>query len=177
VNELDGLPPRLLWAYRRTRYEAGGAGARPGQHSLAFDGLLHSFRCRTATFIGADNPYSRRMPDGWNQRMRRSLHESARRLHVLPARGVLGAWEEAHLLVLGDPRPAMRLARRFRQNAVVIVRSRESLQIVAMIKRKVVVALADEPFPRIAAPAVPGMPDACVSAHQNVFTLTHTFVC
>jgi Protein of unknown function (DUF3293) len=133
VTNPDRLPPRLLRLYRQTRYEAEGAVARPGHRSTSFNQLLSKFRCRTATFISADNPYSRRMPSGWNRRMRRNLREAARRLLVLPARGVLGSWEEAHLLVLGDPRPAFILARKFRQNAVVIIACHESVRIMIMI--------------------------------------------
>ena len=123
------LSPRLLIAYRLTTYEAAGATVRPGRRSAAFDEVLLRHHSRTATFISADNPHSRRMPSGWNHRMRQSLHAAARRLRVMPARGVLRGWEEAHLLVLGDPRPAIRLARRYRQNAVVIVRRHESASI------------------------------------------------
>ncbi len=129
----DRLSRRLKRMYRQTRYEAGGAVARPGRRSASFDRLLSQYRCRSATFISADNPYSRRMPCGWNRRMLQNLREAARRLHVLPGRGVLGRWQEAHLLVLGDPRRAIILARRFRQNAVVIIACHESVRIVIMI--------------------------------------------
>ncbi|HVZ07173.1 DUF3293 domain-containing protein [Rhodopila sp.] len=133
MSRVDGgLPPRLLRAYRLTRYQAGGATARPGRCSPGMDRLLAGRGHRVATFVAADNPFSRRMADGWNRRMLARLHLAARRLPVVPATGSWRGWREAHLLILGDPRPAIRLARRFRQNAVVIVRTRQPARLVLL---------------------------------------------
>jgi hypothetical protein len=54
--------------------------------------------------------------------MQRRLAERLRRSIVLLADGSLGGWHEAHLLVAGDARPVLRLARIFRQRGVVCVR-------------------------------------------------------
>ncbi|MFL5257347.1 MAG: DUF3293 domain-containing protein [Rhodopila sp.] len=133
MTPADGISASLRRAYRMTRYEAAGVTVRIGVRSAAFDNLLRHHRCRAAVFISADNPRSKRMPPAWNRRMLTRLRETARRRSVLPARGTWQAWQEAHLLVLGDPRPALRLARMFRQNAVVIVRLHQGPRIILAV--------------------------------------------
>jgi hypothetical protein len=108
-------------AYRLTRYQAGGAAIRIGRQSPAMDRLLVARRIRTATLITAYNPFSRRKPAGWNRRMQARLLEALRRQIVLPGHGTWRNWCEAHCCILGDARLAVRFARIFRQNAVVIV--------------------------------------------------------
>src|SRR5690242_16535055 len=111
VTATEGLPDSLRRAYRMTHYEAAGVGVRIGRRSAAFDRLLRCHRCRVASFISADNPRSRRMPPAWNRRQQARLLQAARRRPNLPATGAWRGWTEAHLLVFGDPRPALRLAR------------------------------------------------------------------
>ena len=85
------------------------------------DALFIRLRSRTAVFITAWNPMSRRAPGGWNLRMQQRLTLHLRRHMSLPAEGSLHRWREAHLLVARDPRPIVQLARRFRQRGVVVV--------------------------------------------------------
>ena len=117
------MKPALHRAYTRTRYEAGGVVVRIGQRSTAMDALLDAHRVRSAGFVTAWNPFSRRMPRGWNERMLGRLREAARRRRRVLAEGwgSGGGWAERHLLVAGDARWLARLARRFRQNALVVV--------------------------------------------------------
>lgn len=115
----------LLRAYRNTCYEADGIQIRVGRRSAATDRLLLTYGARTGVLITAYNPFSRLMPLAWNHRMQARLLQALRRHRILPARGLLGRWSEAHLMVFGDPRPLRRLARRYRQNAIVIVRLRQ----------------------------------------------------
>ncbi len=75
--------------------------------------------------ITANNPMSRRMPLRWNQRMQARLVQALKRYATLPAMGTLRRWSEAHLLVLHDVRPIRKLARRFRQNCIVVLRPRQ----------------------------------------------------
>jgi hypothetical protein len=89
------------------------------------DGLLVSRGVREAALITAYNPFSRRMPSGWNRRMQASLAAALRRRPVSPGHGCWRRWSEAHLFVAGDSRPARRLARRFRQHGIVILRIRQ----------------------------------------------------
>lgn len=113
---------RLLAAYRRTDYEAGGAVARIGRRSAAVDGLLRRLGAREGAFVTAWNPCSRRMPPGWNARMMARLRAASRRLPSAEGEGRGRGWSERHLLLAADPRRAAVLARRFRQNAMVAVR-------------------------------------------------------
>lgn len=115
---------RLLAAYRRSTYEAAGATVRIGRRSEAVDALLARLGARQGGFIGAWNPGSRRMPDGWNARMQTRLDASLRRLASAPGHGGHGPWREAHRLVGTDPRRLVVLARRFRQAAIVTVARR-----------------------------------------------------
>lgn len=116
------MTPRLLRAYRATRYEADDVSVFIGQRSGAMDALLRRHGVRAGVFLTAWNPGSRRMPEGWNHRMQRALLERLRRRLVLPAEGSWRTWREDHVLVLAVPARAAGLARLFRQHAVVIVR-------------------------------------------------------
>lgn len=112
----------LIAAYRRTTYEAAGARARIGRRSAAVDALLARLGAGEGAFVTAWNPFSRRMPRGWNDRMLARLRYAARRLPRAEGVGGAGGWEERHLLIGGDPRRIVVLGRRFRQVAVVAVR-------------------------------------------------------
>ena len=115
------LPAHLRAAYRRTAYEADGAVARIGRRSVVMDTLLRRLRTRHGAFVTAWNPFSRRMPPGWNERMLARLRSAARRFGTVTGTGSSGRWAERHLLIAADPRRAVVLARRFRQNAIVVV--------------------------------------------------------
>jgi Protein of unknown function (DUF3293) len=127
--------PALLRAYRRTSYVAAGTTIRIGRRSLAMDHLLLTRGARTAAFITACNPRSRPMPPAWNRRMQKRLRIAVRRHPVLPADGRWRRWCEAHLLVFADPRPMRKLARIYRQNAIVIVRLRQPAQLAPTLYR------------------------------------------
>jgi hypothetical protein len=114
---------RMLAAYRRTRYEAAGAVARIGRRDAAVDAVLRRLGARRGAFVTAWNPWSRRMPAGWNARMTARLLAAAKRLPFAEGEGRARGWSERHLLLAADPRRAAVLARRFRQSAVVVVRS------------------------------------------------------
>ena len=114
------IPPRLLRAYRLTRYRAGDCEIRIGR--LVPDALFATIRSRTGTLLTAWNPLSRRMPDGWNARMQQRLQLRLRRYPVVEGEGSLHGWREAMLLVGGPPARAISLARRFRQSAVLVLR-------------------------------------------------------
>jgi hypothetical protein len=126
------LRPALLRAYRRTSYEAGGIIIHIGRRSAAADHLLLAHGARTAVFITAYNPLSRRMPAEWNQRMQTRLRHDLGRRRVLCGRGTASHWSEAHLLVFGDPRPIHRLARHYRQYGIVIVRYSQPARLVVV---------------------------------------------
>jgi hypothetical protein len=116
------MTARLHAAYAASAYEAAGAIARIGRRGAAVDALLHRLGARQGGFVTAWNPYSRRMPAGWNARMLDRLREAVRRLPAAEGHGGTPGWRERHLLLAGDPRRLAVLARRFRQNAIVTVR-------------------------------------------------------
>ena len=116
------MHPAMLTAYRRTSYEVAGIHVRVGRRSPGMDVLLLAAGVREAAFVTAFNPYSRRMPPGWNRRMLAHLASTLRRRQVSPGTGSWRRWSESHLIVFGDTRPTARLARHFRQNGIVTIR-------------------------------------------------------
>jgi hypothetical protein len=122
----------LLRAYRATHYRVAGIVVRVGRRSAALDAMLAARRARTAIFVTAWNPLSRRMPPGRNHRLQRQLATRLRRFAVMPAEGSLRRWHEAHVLVLADPRPVLRLARQFHQRAVLVVRRGQPARLILL---------------------------------------------
>lgn len=116
------LTPALLRAYRGTCYKVAGVQVTIGRRSQAMDALLSSHGAREAAFVTAYNPFSRLMPIGWNRRMQDRLAQAVRRRPVLAGMGQWRGWSEAHLVVICRSGHARLLARRFRQNGIVIVR-------------------------------------------------------
>lgn len=121
----------LRAAFARTGYEAAGIVVRVGRPSAAMDGLLRRNGARAAGFVTAWNPYSRRMPDGWNARMLARLRQAARGRVIAEGWGRGRGWAERHLLLAGDARCLLRLARRFRQHAIVAVASRRPARLLS----------------------------------------------
>ncbi|MGG5818152.1 DUF3293 domain-containing protein [Falsiroseomonas sp. HW251] len=117
-------------AYLRTEYEAAGIVVRIGKRSAAMDALLRARRVRRAGFVTAWNPFSRRTPQGWNERMNARLREVARGRVLAEGWGSARGWREAHLLVAGNERWLACVARRFRQNAFVMVAPGQPARIV-----------------------------------------------
>ena len=122
----------LITAYCRTIYEADDARARIGRRSAAVDALLRRLGTREGAFVTAWNPFSRRMPRGWNDRMLARLREAAHRLPRAEGNGGAGGWEERHLLIGSDPRRVAVFGRRFRQVAIVAVRRGQPVRLVML---------------------------------------------
>jgi Protein of unknown function (DUF3293) len=124
------VTPLLYRAYRMTDYTVAGITLRIGRRSAAMDRLLAARHQREAAFITAYNPFSRRMPPGWNRRMQNNLMRAARRWPILPADGQWRRWHESHLVILAPCHCVMVLARRFRQYGIVIHRSGQPTQLI-----------------------------------------------
>ena len=116
------LSARLLNAYRQTSYLAGKVEVRIAHRTSAMDELLTAQGARAGVFVTAWNPLSRRMAPGWNRRMQRRLTQRLRRYSTVPAEGAWRQWHEQHLLLFADPRIGLKLARTFRQAAIVVVK-------------------------------------------------------
>ncbi|MBM3593084.1 MAG: DUF3293 domain-containing protein [Alphaproteobacteria bacterium] len=113
---------RLERDYRASCYFAGAHAARIGQHAPALDGLLSGWRVHEGVFIAAGNPFSRRMPPGWNTRRHAALRERLRGLPYLEGKGGAKSWWEAHCFIGISAARGRQLARLSRQNAMVALR-------------------------------------------------------
>lgn len=110
-------------AYAATTYRFGGVGLRIGRRA-GVDRLLGRLRCRRAAVLTAWDPLSVERGAAANRAAQARL-----RRHLPRARPGCGVPDdprkrgEAMLLAPGlTPRAAARLARRFRQNAIVLLR-------------------------------------------------------
>lgn len=126
---------RLARAFRETAYEAVGLSVCPGRRCPQAVALLRRMGAREGAFVTACNPLARRQPPGWNDRAQQRLKHAARRWPALPAesrplRRLHAGWREAQWLVAA-PRPvSVRLARRFRQHAILAIDRRGMASIV-----------------------------------------------
>ena len=127
--------PRLLRAYRQTRYSAEGIEIRIGRRNVAMDSWLAEHGARTGVLITAWNPRSHRMPCGWNQRMKRKLTEHLHRCMCVNADGRLRRWHEAQILVLSSRRPAERIAMHFRQRGIVVLQRHHPSRLIILPDR------------------------------------------
>ena len=127
--------PRLLRAYRQTRYIADGIDICIGRRNAAMDAWLADHGAKTGVLITAWNPRSRRMPRGWNLRMQRNLAEHLHRCMCVNADGRLRRWHEAQILVLSPRRPAERIAMRFRQRGIVVLQRRHPARLIILPDR------------------------------------------
>ena len=113
---------QLLRAYRASCYSAGEHAARIGHRAPGLHALLRSWRVQEGVFIAAGNPFSRRMPSGWNARRHAALRERLRGLLYVEGWGGAKRWWEAHCFIGIGAARGRRLARLFRQNAMVALR-------------------------------------------------------
>ena len=113
---------RLERDYRASCYFAGAHAARIGQRAPTLDALLRCWRVPEGVFIAAGNPFSRRMAAGWNARRHAALREHLRTLPYVEGKGGARRWWEAHCFIGICAARGKRLARLFRQNAMVALR-------------------------------------------------------
>lgn len=106
-------------AYRRTLYRAGEVVVRVGRVSASAEAWMARHGAHEAWFLGAWNPFSRKMPDRWNEAAHARLRRELRVFEE--GDGRLGRWCERMLLTVADPATIRRLMRRYRQAAVVHV--------------------------------------------------------
>ncbi|MBI0432775.1 DUF3293 domain-containing protein [Roseomonas sp. KE0001] len=116
------ISERLVRSFHQTRYEAGGATARIGRRSPSMRALLQAQGQRQGAIITAWNPLARRHPEGWNRRAQMRLEALARRVPLIRGAGYGRGWREEHCLIGCSTRKALKLARRFRQLAIVVIR-------------------------------------------------------
>ena len=130
--------PAVLRSYRLSTYCAGTVVARIGWPPVGLDG-----RSRVSlVLLSACNPGGRRRSDGSNRRMMRRLGEAMRRIAHVTGEGRLGRWSEPLLLAAMAPARGIVLARRFRQNAVVVLRCSRPARLVLLAGTGAVPSLA-----------------------------------
>ncbi len=117
-------------AYRHTLYRAGDVVVRVGRRSRSADAWMARHGAREAGFITAWNPMSRVMPARWNQAAQARLRRDLRGRPVALGEGRLGSWREEMLLLAIPLRELLRLARRHRQAAVVLLRRGHSAALI-----------------------------------------------
>lgn len=120
--------PAVLRSYRLSTYRAGTVAARVGRRPGGLDRTVRV----PLVLLSACNPGGRRMTDGWNRRAMRRLDEAMRRIPRVEGEGRLGRWSEPLVLAAMAPARGIVLARRFRQNAVVVLRPRRPARLMLL---------------------------------------------
>jgi hypothetical protein len=131
---MSGVTPptaAIVRAYRQSCYTADGMVAKVGRLPEG----LHPDLNRNLVLLGACNPGGRKRPDGWNTRMMDRLRAVLRRFHFVEARGSLHLWSEEMLLVQMNACQAMVIARRFRQNAIIVISRRRRTRLLLLSER------------------------------------------
>ncbi len=118
----------MLRSYRLSTYRAGGVVARIGRRPVGLDGRVRV----PLVLLSACNPGGRRMPDGWNRQAMRRLDEAMRGIPRVEGEGRLGRWSEPLVLAALAPARGIVLARRFRQNAVVVLQPRRPARLLLL---------------------------------------------
>lgn len=111
-------------AYRRTVYRAGEVVVLVGRRSASAEAWMARHGAHEAWFIGAWNPFSRKMPRRWNDAAHARLLRDVRALPFEQGEGRLGGWFERMLLLATDAATIRRPVLRHRQAAVVQLRRR-----------------------------------------------------
>jgi hypothetical protein len=131
------MTPALLRAYWETVYEVDGIILRIGRRSASADRWLNQHGATQAALITAWNPYSRRLPEGRNRRLQRSLLEVVRRSPTFPAFGRWRRWSEEHVAVVTNCKRATMLCRVFRQHAFVMLQCGKPVRLILTFRSSV----------------------------------------
>lgn len=142
------MTARVPRAWRATLYEADGIAvplAPDPRHAALWRGRVAATACllgrlhgAEAVFAGAWNPFSRRYPRRSNHRWLSRLRLAARRLVALEGMGRAcrpRPWGEEHLLLRAPAARGAVLARRFRQDAILVLRRFGPARIVLLRER------------------------------------------
>lgn len=121
--------PAVLRSYRRSLYVAGGVSVRVDRRPEA---MPARWAGRDLVLLSACNPSGRRRPDGWNRRMMHGLRGALRDLDHAEGEGRYRRWSEPLLLVAVAPARGIAMARRFRQNAVILLHDRRPAKLVLL---------------------------------------------
>lgn len=114
------LPPTeaIRLNYQKSLYKAGSVIVRIGHYPLH---LPNRFRKKVLVMFSAYNPGGRIKADGWNQRMMRKLKLHLSGYKYVKGYGSLRRFSEPLFMVEMNPLKAKVIARKFRQNAMVVI--------------------------------------------------------
>lgn len=105
-------------AYKESLYQAGSVSTKINQYPKGISEKLHQ---TTFVLFSAYNPGGRLRPLGWNIKMMERLEQCLSKYEYVYGQGSLKEVSEPLLMVNIDPRKAIYLARKFRQNAIVLI--------------------------------------------------------
>lgn len=106
-------------AYKESLYQAGSVSTKINQYPKGVSAKLYQ---TTFVLLSAYNPGGRLRPLGWNIKMMERLEQCLSKYQYVYGKGSLKEVSEPLLMVNIDPRKAIYLARKFRQNAIVLIR-------------------------------------------------------
>lgn len=123
------LPPtaKINAAYKESLYQAGSVSTKINQYPKGISAKLHQ---TTFVLLSAYNPGGRLKPLGWNIKRMKSLAQYLSKYKYVYGKGSLKEVSEPLLMVSIDFRKAIYLARKFRQNAIVIIRYQRKSKLV-----------------------------------------------
>lgn len=115
------LPPTLeiSAAYKQSLYQAGSVVTRINQYPKGIPAKLHQ---STLIMLSAYNPGGRLRLLGWNIKMMRKLEQELKQYEYFIGKGSLKEVSEPLFMVVLSLPKAVVLARKFRQNAIVMIR-------------------------------------------------------
>lgn len=120
------LPPtaKINAAYKASLYQAGSVSTKINQYPKGIAAKLYQ---TTFVLLSAYNPGGRLKPLGWNIK---SLEQYLSKHEYVYGKGSLKEVSEPLLMVNIDPRKAIYLARKFRQNAIVLMQHQRKSKLV-----------------------------------------------
>ncbi len=119
---MTGILPvtaRIKSNYKQSLYEAGFIRVKTGFYPL---NIPKSLRNKELVMFSAYNPGGRRKVDGWNRKMMEKLSLYLTNYYYVKGKGSLKQFSEPLFMVVMDLRKARVLARKFRQNAIVVLK-------------------------------------------------------
>ncbi|MDI2112294.1 DUF3293 domain-containing protein [Commensalibacter nepenthis] len=111
--------PAVNVAYKQSLYQAGSVMTRIDQYP---EGIPHKLHKSTLIMLSAYNPGGRLRPLGWNIKMMRRLEQEIKQYEYFMGKGSLKEVSEPLFMVVISLSKALVLARKFRQNAIVLIR-------------------------------------------------------
>lgn len=127
---MTGILPasaKIRLMYQKSLYQAGTVKVKINHYPK---NIPKHLKRKTLVMLSAYNPGGRLKAEGWNQRMMQQLKAFLSDYKWVEGKGTLHDVSEPLLMVAMDPRKAKVLARKFRQNAIVLIRDQRYARLV-----------------------------------------------